>query len=122
MSRAQIPTVRERIHRQRLGRTTPNVQEHKWWSYAVGKRDSLCLVKNTAVSELGCAEAELYAQTTGISEGMVTKHLLKELGYDVTLVNHVDSQSAKAWASKRGLGRMKHIMLKCMFVHDVVRI
>ena len=48
---------------------------------------------------LGCAEAELYAQTTGISEGMKTKHLLKELGYDVTLVNHVDSQSAKAWAS-----------------------
>ena len=51
---------------------------------------------------------------------MVTKHLLKELGYEVTLVNHVDSQSANAWASKRGLGRMKHIMLKYMFVQDVV--
>ena len=53
---------------------------------------------------LSSAEAELYALTTGISEGMVTKHILKELGYEVTLVNHVDSQSAKAWASKRGLG------------------
>ena len=52
---------------------------------------------------------------------MVTKHLLKELGYDVTLVNHVKSQSAKALASKRGLGRMKHVMLKCyVFVQDVV--
>ena len=38
----------------------------------------------------------------------------------VTLMNHVDSQSAKAWASKRGLGRMKHVMLKYMFVQDVV--
>ena len=43
---------------------------------------------------------------------MVTKHLLKELGYEVTVVNHVDSQPAKAWASKRNLGRMKHVMLK----------
>ena len=27
----QIPSVRERVHRQRLGRTKPNVQEHKWF-------------------------------------------------------------------------------------------
>ena len=69
---------------------------------------------------LSSAEAELYALTTGISEGMVTKHLLKELGYDVTLVNHVDSQSTKAWISKPGLGPMKHVMLKYMYVQDVV--
>ena len=36
-------------------------------------------------------------------------------------MNHVDSQSAKAWASKRRLGRMKHVMLKkTCFVQDVV--
>ena len=51
---------------------------------------------------------------------MMTKHLLKELGYEVTPVNHVDSHSAKAWASKRGFGRMKHVMLQYMFVQDVV--
>ena len=45
---------------------------------------------------------------------MVTKHLLQELGHEVILMNHVDSQSAKAWASKRRLGRMKHVMLKYM--------
>ena len=48
----QFSFVRERVHRQRLGRTTPNVQEHKWWSQAVEKHDFFCLVKNTAVSEL----------------------------------------------------------------------
>ena len=36
------------------------------------------------------------------------------------LMNHVDSQSAKAWASERGLRRMKHVMLKCILVQDVV--
>ena len=50
---------------------------------------------------------------------MVTKHLLQELGHEVILMNHVDSQSA-AWGSKRGLGRMKHVMLKYMYVQDVV--
>ena len=48
----QIPSVRERVHRQPLGRTTPNVQEHKRWGHAVRKHDSFCLVKNTAVSVL----------------------------------------------------------------------
>ena len=48
----QVPSIREREHRQRLGMTTPNVQEHKRRSHAVEKHDSLCLVKNTAVSEL----------------------------------------------------------------------
>ena len=69
---------------------------------------------------LSPAEAELNALTTSITQGMVTKHLLKELGHEVTLLNHVDSQSVKAWASKRGLGRMKLVMLKYMFGQDVV--
>ena len=51
---------------------------------------------------------------------MVTKHLLQELGHEIILMNHVDSQSAKASASKRGLGRMKHVMLKYMCAHDIV--
>ena len=69
---------------------------------------------------LSSAEAELYAVTTGVAEGMVTKHILQELGHEVILMNDVNSQSAKAWASKRGLGRMKRVMLKYMYVQDVV--
>ena len=69
---------------------------------------------------LSSAEAELYALTIGMAEGMVTKHLWQELGHEVTLMNHVDRQSEKAWASKRKLGRMKHVILKYMFVQDVV--
>ena len=40
---------------------------------------------------LNSAEAELYALTTGFVKGMVTKHLLQDLGHEVTLLNHVDS-------------------------------
>ena len=76
------------------------------------------MVKNTANSKFEFCRSKLYALTTGVAEGMVTKHLLQELGHEVILMNHVDSQSAKAWASKRRLGRMKHVMLK--HVQDVV--
>ena len=51
---------------------------------------------------------------------MVTKHLLQDLGHEVIIMNHVNSQSAKSMASKRGLGRMRHGMLKYTFVQDVV--
>ena len=71
------------------------MQKHKWRSCAVEKRNPHSMVTNTATVSLCSAEAELYALTTGIAEGMVTKHLLQELGHEVTLVNHVDSQSAK---------------------------
>ena len=69
---------------------------------------------------LSSAEAALYALATGIAEGMVTKHLLKEMEHEVTLVNHVVSQFAKAWAAKRGLRLSKHVMLFYNFVQDVV--
>ena len=35
-------------------------------------------------------------------------------------LNHLDSRSAKAWASKRRLGRMKHVTLKSKYVQDEV--
>ena len=68
---------------------------------------------------LSSAEAELYALTTGVAEGMVTKHLLQEVGHEVILMNHVVSLQ-KHGHPKRGFGRKKHVMLKSMYVQDVV--
>ena len=45
--------------------------------------------------------------------------LSSELGHEVILANHVDSQAAKARASKQGLGRVKHVVVRCMFAQDV---
>ena len=45
---------------------------------------------------MSSAEAELYGLTTGVTEGMVTKHLLQAFGHEVILMNHVHSQSAKS--------------------------
>ena len=66
------------------------------------------MVTNLSLSEPECT------LTTGIASGMVTKHPLKELGYEY------DSQSAKARASQRRLERMKHVIWKYTFAQDVV--
>ena len=44
--------VRERVHRQRLGRPSNNVQKHKWRSCAEEKRNTDSMVTNTANNEL----------------------------------------------------------------------
>ena len=64
---------------------------------------------------LSSAEAELYTLTTGVAEGMVTKHLLQELGHEVILI-----VSLQKHGHPRGLGRMKNVMLKYMYVQVVV--
>ena len=43
--------IRERVYRKRLGRTSYNVQEHKWRSCAVVKCNTHSMVKNTANSK-----------------------------------------------------------------------
>ena len=50
---------------------------------------------------------------------MVTKHLLQEVGHEVILMNHVVSLQ-KHGHPKGGFGRKKHVMLKSMYVQDVV--
>ena len=40
------------------------------------------------------------------------KHFMGELGLKCGLVNYVDSLAAKAWVSKKGLGRTKHVELR----------
>ena len=46
------PEVRERLHRQQLGRSTNDTQKYKWRSCAVVKRNSHSMVTNTAYGEL----------------------------------------------------------------------
>ena len=67
----QISSVRERVHRQRLGRTTPNVQEHKTVeSRSAEARTRLFAWSKTqqSVSLSFCRSRIVYTLTTGISQ------------------------------------------------------
>ena len=90
-----IPAVRERVHRQRRARQHPKGQNKTDRVTQWGGATLSAWSRTQQSVSLSSAEAESYGLTTGIAEGMVTKHLLKELGHDVTLVNHVYSQPAK---------------------------
>ena len=81
------------------------MQKHKRLSCLVVKCNTYSIVTNTTNSDFFFAEAELCALTTGVVEGMVTKHFVQELGREVILMNHVDSQASKSRPFKKGLGK-----------------
>ena len=76
------------------------------------------MVKCNLVTGTTICGLELCRSRTGIAEGSGDATPMREVGHSVTLVNHVDCQAVKAWASNRGLVRMKHILLTYMFAQD----
>ncbi len=68
------------------------------------------------------AEAELYAMSEGASRGLGFKTLVEELGGKVEMtVIATDSSAAKAFASTRGLGRMRHLEVKDLWMQELAR-
>ena len=47
--------------------------------------------------------------------------MLQELGVDTDLILATDSSGAKSHSSTRGLGRMRHIEVKNLFLQDLVQ-
>ena len=65
-------------------------------------------------------EAEVYALGAACSEGLYLQTILSELGYEVRLNLHTDSTTAKRVAQRKGLGTMKHMDVKFLFIQDIV--
>ena len=71
---------------------------------------------------LSSAEAELYAMVEGAARGLSLKTMLGELGVDVGAVELLtDSSAAKSFSSTRGLGRMRHIEVKDLWLQECVK-
>ena len=70
---------------------------------------------------LSSAEAELYSISEGASRGLGFQSMLREMGLEVNLVVSTDSSAAKAFASTRGLGRMRHVEVKDLWLQALVR-
>ena len=67
------------------------------------------------------AEAELYATGGGACEGMLCASILKELGEEPQVRVHSDSTAVVIAQSRLGLGRMKHVETRCLFVQGLLR-
>ena len=70
---------------------------------------------------LSVGEAEYYAMVTGCAEGLGLQALADDLGWKVMVRIWTDSSVAKAVASRRGLGKLRHVELKWLWVQDMVK-
>ena len=70
---------------------------------------------------LSSGEAEYYAMVTGCAEGLGLQSLAEDLGWKTEVQLWTDSSAAKAISNRRGLGKLRHVELKWLWVQDVVK-
>jgi hypothetical protein len=72
---------------------------------------------------LSSAEAEFYAMVEGATRGIGFKTMLGELGVTSGAVElYTDSSAAKSFASRRGLGKLRHICIKDLWLQEEVKV
>ena len=70
---------------------------------------------------LSSGEAEYYAIVTGCAEGLGLQALAEDLGWKAEVRLWTDSSAAKAVANRRGLGKLRHVELKWLWVQEMVK-
>ena len=70
---------------------------------------------------LSSGEAEYYAMVTGCAEGLGFQALAEDLGWKAEVRLWTDSSAAKAVANRRGLGKLRHVELKWLWVQDMAK-
>ena len=70
---------------------------------------------------MSSAEAEGNALGSGACEGLFICGVAKELGMESKLALNSDSTSMTSQHTKMGLGRMKHVELRFLFVKDLLK-
>ena len=69
---------------------------------------------------MSSAEAEYYALVEGAVRALGLQSMMRELGIEVDVVLATDSSAAKSFSSQRGLGRMRHIEVKNLWLQEAV--
>ena len=69
---------------------------------------------------LNVSEAEYYALCHGAAHGLGLQSFMRDIGIDLKLVVESDSTSAKSFASRRGLGKQRHVETRYLWLQDRV--
>lgn len=70
---------------------------------------------------LSSGEAEYYSMVKGAVEGIGLQTLARDLGWSSGLRLFVDSSAAKAIASRKGLGKVRHLEVRHLWLQQAVR-
>ena len=71
-----------------------------------------------SIQALSSAEAEYYALTKGSAYGLGMEAYFVDLGIKAPVVVHTDSSSGKAFSERRGLGRLRHVQTRYLWLQD----
>ena len=66
-------------------------------------------------------EAEYYALVRAAAEGLGMQSVMQDLGWKLRVRLWVDSSAAKSTASRIGLGRVRHLEVKFLWLQAIVR-
>ena len=77
--------------------------------------------RTQATRALSVGEAEYYALVTGCKEGLGMQALLQDLGWEAGVEVWTDSSTAKGVAARRGLGKLRHVELRFLWVQEMIR-
>ena len=69
---------------------------------------------------LSSDESEYYGVVKGASVGLGVQAMLRDMGFDFPLEIMTDATAAKGIASRRGLGRTRHIDVHYLWVQERV--
>ena len=70
---------------------------------------------------LSSGEAEYYAMVTGCAEGLGMQSIATDLGWESEVRVWSDSSAARSVGNRRGLGKLRHVELKWLWVQDAVK-
>ena len=76
-------------------------------------------MQTTIVQSSG--EADYYALVRAAAEGLGMQSIMHDLGWKMRIRVWVDSSAAKSIASRIGLGRVRHLEVKFLWLQEVVR-
>ena len=69
---------------------------------------------------LSSAESEFYSIVKGVSQSMGIKALMKDLNVEAHIKVMTDATTGKSIASRRGLGRVRHIDVSNLWIQEKV--
>ena len=70
---------------------------------------------------LSSGEAELVASVKAAAEGLGIRALARDLGWDFPLTIHTDSSAAKSIACRSGIGRVRHLSVRLLWMQEAGR-
>ena len=73
------------------------------------------------VRALSSGEAECFAVVSGVAEGLGMVPLAGDLGWGARVILWTDSNAGRAICGRKGLGNLRHLETKWLWVQDVVR-